>query len=202
MQQHHPGSTRARPKLPQEPIKNGETSGNAERPSAARFLPIKWPPLGIGCRRTDTEYGTGLARHSLVSKVVKGRRWGGEADEWVVIDEVVRVVNLAEQLTDAGPGQLLFGRFSSFESSGPMTWLRHQTLLSVLAAKGVPPQTRVRRPAGLNQSINHSLTHSLTHSVLSEIEARYREAPTAEQQVCYSSVWSAHADRSSSKSSG
>ncbi|MFE2937309.1 hypothetical protein [Streptomyces sp. NPDC059278] len=80
--------------------------------------------LTVGCRRTDTEDGTDLARHSLVSKVVKGRRWGGEADEWVVIDEVVRVINLAEQLTDARPGQLLFGKFSSFESRGPMTWLR------------------------------------------------------------------------------
>ncbi|MBO1417768.1 hypothetical protein [Streptomyces sp. FH025] len=79
--------------------------------------------LTVGCRRTDSENDTGLARHRLVSKVVKGRRWGGEADEWVVIEEVARVIALAEQLTDAAPGQLLFD-FKGFESNGAMTWLR------------------------------------------------------------------------------
>ncbi|MGW7285211.1 hypothetical protein ACWGH4_06920 [Streptomyces sp. NPDC054847] len=72
--------------------------------------------LTVGCRRTDDADGTGLARHRLVSKVVKGRLWGGEVDEWVVIEEVVRVIAMAEQLTDSGPGQPLFGAFNGFES--------------------------------------------------------------------------------------
>ncbi|GHA73850.1 MULTISPECIES: hypothetical protein [Streptomyces] len=80
--------------------------------------------LTVGCRRTDDADNTGLARHRLVSKVVKGRLWGGEVDEWVVIEEVVRVIALAEQITDAGPGQPLFGAFNGFESNGAMTWLR------------------------------------------------------------------------------
>ncbi|WP_405365583.1 hypothetical protein [Kitasatospora sp. NBC_00039] len=80
--------------------------------------------LTVGCRRTEEADGTGLVRHHLVSKVVKGRLWGGEVDEWVVIDEVVRVIPLAEQLTDARPGQSLFGPFHGFESKGAMTWLR------------------------------------------------------------------------------
>ncbi|WP_240045949.1 hypothetical protein [Streptomyces sp. L-9-10] len=62
--------------------------------------------------------------HRLVSKVVKGRLWGGEVDERVVIDEVVRGVALAGQLTDARPGQSLFGPFRGFESKGAMTWSR------------------------------------------------------------------------------
>ncbi|MFE5767661.1 hypothetical protein ACFQ7O_04800 [Streptomyces sp. NPDC056485] len=80
--------------------------------------------LTVGCRRTDADDGTGLTRHRLVSKVVKGRLWGGEMDEWVVIDEVVRAIALAEQLTGALPGQPLFGPFPGFESRGAMTWLR------------------------------------------------------------------------------
>ncbi|MGW4380441.1 hypothetical protein [Kitasatospora sp. NPDC004531] len=75
--------------------------------------------LTVGCRRTDDADGTGPARHRLVGKVVKGRPWGGEADEWVVIEEVVRAIALAEQLTDVGSGQPLFGQFPGFESRGP-----------------------------------------------------------------------------------
>lgn len=78
-----------------------------------------------GCRRADRDDATGMERHRLVGKVVKGRRWGGEPDEWVVIEEVARIIGIAEQLTDAQPGQLLFGKFPSFESCGPMTWLRN-----------------------------------------------------------------------------
>ncbi|WP_235438081.1 hypothetical protein [Kitasatospora griseola] len=80
--------------------------------------------LVVGCLRTDRDNDTGLARHRLVGKVIKGRRWGGEPDEWVVIEEVVRVIALAEKLTDAEPGQLLYGQFHGFESNGAMTWLR------------------------------------------------------------------------------
>lgn len=52
--------------------------------------------------------------------VVKARRWVGAIDEWVVVEEVVRAVALAEQLTDATPGQLLFGHFQGFNSNGAM----------------------------------------------------------------------------------
>ncbi|MER5927712.1 hypothetical protein [Streptomyces mirabilis] len=64
--------------------------------------------LTVACRHTDDADGTDLTRHRLVSKVVKGRLWGGEVDEWVVIEDVIRVIALAEQLTDSGPGQPLF----------------------------------------------------------------------------------------------
>ncbi len=58
---------------------------------------------------------------------VLGARWRAvdpRADEWVVIDEVVRVIALAEQLTDAQPGHSSFGPFHGFESNGAMAWLR------------------------------------------------------------------------------
>ncbi|MEU4147110.1 hypothetical protein [Streptomyces parvulus] len=80
--------------------------------------------LTVGCHRTGTDDGTGLVRHRLVSKVIKARRWGGEVDEWVVVEEVVRAIALAEQLTDATTGQLLFGPFQGFNSNGAMDWLR------------------------------------------------------------------------------
>jgi hypothetical protein len=80
--------------------------------------------LMVGCHAPAEEDAPGLARHRLVGKVVKGRRWGGERDEWVVVEEVVRAVTLAEQLTDAEPGQLLFGSFQGFNSNGAMDWLR------------------------------------------------------------------------------
>ncbi|MFD9192860.1 hypothetical protein ACFWCA_32180 [Streptomyces phaeochromogenes] len=79
--------------------------------------------LAVGCRVTAEEDAPGLARHRLASKVVKGRRWGGEPDEWVVIDEVIRAIALAEALTDAAEGELLFGRFQNFDN-GAVRWLR------------------------------------------------------------------------------
>ncbi|UKY50312.1 hypothetical protein [Streptomyces inhibens] len=39
-------------------------------------------------------------------------------------EEVARSIALAEQLTDAEPGQLLSGKFQGFESRGAMSWLR------------------------------------------------------------------------------
>ncbi|MET9325094.1 hypothetical protein ABZX75_33950 [Streptomyces sp. NPDC003038] len=103
--------------------------------------------LTVGCRRTDEADSTGLARYRLVSKVVKGRLWGGEMDEWVVIDEVARVIALAEQLTDAQPGQSLFGPLQGFESKGAMTclrkWVGHFLQRSVHSA--APPPTAFRR---------------------------------------------------------
>ncbi|MFF7146111.1 hypothetical protein ACFZB5_33795 [Streptomyces nodosus] len=80
--------------------------------------------LVVGCRRTDRDDDTARPATASWERSSRARRWGGEPDEWVVIDEVARVFALAEQLTDAGPGQLLFGQFNGFESNGPMTWLR------------------------------------------------------------------------------
>jgi len=69
--------------------------------------------LQVGARRTPQELGPGLVRHRLASRVVKGQPLGGLADERVVIEPVIRAVELAEQLRDdPQDGALLFGRFA------------------------------------------------------------------------------------------
>jgi len=66
-----------------------------------------------GCRMPPEETPSGLARYRLAGKVVKGRRWGGERDEWVVIEPVYRAIGLAEQLAAGTPARSLFSWFSS-----------------------------------------------------------------------------------------
>lgn len=69
--------------------------------------------LQVGSRRPPQQYGPGLLRYQLASKVVKGQALGGLADEWVVIEPVYRAVQLAERLhDDPCDGAALFGRFA------------------------------------------------------------------------------------------
>src|SRR5664280_759519 len=56
--------------------------------------------LQVGGRRPPQELGHGLARYRLASRIVKGQPLGGLQDEWVVIEPVIRAVELAEQLHD------------------------------------------------------------------------------------------------------
>jgi hypothetical protein len=68
--------------------------------------------LKVGCRLVPEEYGPGLVRYRLASKLVKGQPLGGVRDEWVVIEAAYRAAELAEQLHDTrAPGAALFGRF-------------------------------------------------------------------------------------------
>ncbi len=68
--------------------------------------------LQVGCRRPPEQYGPGLVRYRLASKLIKGQPLGGTRDESVVIQAAYQAAELAEQLhdnpTDAAP---LFGRF-------------------------------------------------------------------------------------------
>jgi integrase len=67
--------------------------------------------LQVGCRQPAEEYGPGMARYRLASKIVKGQPLGGIMDEWVVIEPAYQAVELAEHLhDDPRPGELLFGR--------------------------------------------------------------------------------------------
>jgi hypothetical protein len=69
--------------------------------------------LLIGCRRPVEEFGPGMVRYRLASKVIKGQPLGGTRDEWVVIEPAYQAVELAEQLhIDPRPGDLLFGRLA------------------------------------------------------------------------------------------
>ncbi|MBH0774692.1 site-specific integrase [Nocardia bovistercoris] len=79
--------------------------------------------LQVGCCRPPERHGPDLVRYRLASRVVKGQRLGGVADEWVVIEPVYRAVQLIERLHDnPEPGALLLGRFAFDVRS---TWLRN-----------------------------------------------------------------------------
>jgi hypothetical protein len=69
--------------------------------------------LVVGGRRLPEEFGPGLLRYRLASKVIKGQQLGGVADEWIVIEPVYHAAGLAETLLDnAQVGAPLFGRFA------------------------------------------------------------------------------------------
>jgi integrase len=65
--------------------------------------------LRVGCRQPPRTVTGGGQRFRLASKVIKGRPFGGEDDEWVVIAEVDRAVALAERLSGADTGEPVFG---------------------------------------------------------------------------------------------
>lgn len=67
--------------------------------------------LRVSCRRPVEEFGPGMVRYRLASKIIKGQPLGGTRDEWVVIQPAYQAVELAEQLHhDPRTGEPLFGR--------------------------------------------------------------------------------------------
>ncbi|MEV4251317.1 hypothetical protein AB0J63_49020 [Streptosporangium canum] len=69
--------------------------------------------LQIGCRLPVEEFGPGLTRYRLASKLIKGQPLGGTRDEWVVIEPAYQAADLAEHLhDDPTNGALLFGRLA------------------------------------------------------------------------------------------
>lgn len=77
-----------------------------------------------GCRMPPEETAPGLFRYRIAGKVVKSREWGGERDEWVVIEQAYQAVGLAEQLTAGAPGRSLFSRYTSSGFRDPYETLR------------------------------------------------------------------------------
>ena len=69
--------------------------------------------LEVGCCRPPEQYGDGLVRYRLASKVVKGQPLGGTPEEWVVIEPAYQAAQLLERLHDhPRPGNPLLGRFA------------------------------------------------------------------------------------------
>lgn len=66
--------------------------------------------ITAGSRLPAREVAGGGRRFRLASRLIKHQRFGGVADEWVVIAQVDRAVALAERLTGAAAGQPLFGK--------------------------------------------------------------------------------------------
>ncbi|GAA3123620.1 hypothetical protein [Nonomuraea salmonea] len=62
-----------------------------------------------GSRREPVNIPGGGRRFRLASKVIKGRTFGGEPDEWVVLPEVDRAIALAERLASTTEGEPIFG---------------------------------------------------------------------------------------------
>ncbi|MEU4234880.1 hypothetical protein AB0F17_62295 [Nonomuraea sp. NPDC026600] len=59
----------------------------------------------VGSRRDPVPTVGGGLRFRLASRVIKGREFGGDADEWVVLPEADRAVALAERFTLARPSR-------------------------------------------------------------------------------------------------
>ncbi|MBK3623293.1 integrase [Streptomyces sp. MBT49] len=67
--------------------------------------------LSVGCRRSRSVPSGGI-RYGLAGRLIKGKKFGGVPDEWVVIEQVDRAVALAERLVHRPPGAALFGSIS------------------------------------------------------------------------------------------
>ena len=79
--------------------------------------------LEVGCCRPPEQYGDGLVRYRLASRIVKGQPLGGTPDEWVVIEPAYQAAQLLERLhDDPRPGNPLLGRFA-FDVR--CTWFRN-----------------------------------------------------------------------------
>ncbi|MGH9045829.1 MAG: hypothetical protein ACRDVW_00775 [Acidimicrobiales bacterium] len=68
--------------------------------------------LTSGARRCEQRPG-GASRYRLVSRRTKGEAFGGVEDAWVVVEDVHRALGLAEALTGAAVGELLFTKQSN-----------------------------------------------------------------------------------------
>ncbi|MEK8141736.1 hypothetical protein NKH18_01190 [Streptomyces sp. M10(2022)] len=74
--------------------------------------------LLVGCRVKSEEDAPGLTRHRIASKVIRAAA-GAARGEWVVVDEVVHAIELAEKLTDAAPASCCSGRSTTSTAAPP-----------------------------------------------------------------------------------
>ncbi|TQC41229.1 integrase [Rhodococcus sp. WS4] len=68
--------------------------------------------LRAGCRHSEPRPGGGT-RFRLTTRRIKGERFGGAEDSWVVIDDVHHAIGVAEELTAAPAATLLFAADSN-----------------------------------------------------------------------------------------
>ncbi|MEU9183397.1 integrase [Streptomyces sp. NPDC048484] len=77
--------------------------------------------IEAGCRLPAVTTSGGGRRFRLASRLIKGQKFGGVPDEWVVIEQVDRAVALAERLVNRPAGEALFG---TIDLSGRLKNLR------------------------------------------------------------------------------
>ncbi len=68
--------------------------------------------LTSGARQRDQRPG-GTTRYRVTSRRIKGEPFGGVEDSWVVLEDVYHALGVAEALTGAGLGELLFTKSSN-----------------------------------------------------------------------------------------
>jgi hypothetical protein len=68
--------------------------------------------LTIGAARREERPGAAV-RYRVVSRRIKGEAFGGVEDSWVVLEDVYRALRVAEAITGAQPGGLLFAKESN-----------------------------------------------------------------------------------------
>lgn len=66
--------------------------------------------------RMREDVGTGIYRHRISSRRIKGQQFGGIDDSWVVIEDVYRALGTVESIQNAIPGALLFTKQSNTAS--------------------------------------------------------------------------------------
>jgi len=68
--------------------------------------------LTAGARQREDRPG-GASRYRVASRRIKGEPFGGVEESWVVIDDVFRALGVAEAVSGAGTGELLFTKQSN-----------------------------------------------------------------------------------------
>jgi hypothetical protein len=79
--------------------------------------------------QSSTRHARRRSRFRLSGKLIKGQRFGGVPDEWVVIEEVDRAAALAERILGAPDGAPLFSNVGiSQRIKGLRAWLKNSGL--------------------------------------------------------------------------
>ncbi|WP_062980585.1 hypothetical protein [Nocardia anaemiae] len=96
--------------------------------------------LSVGCCKSElVAAGTGV-RYKLTGRLIKGQKFGGVPDEWVVIEQVHRAVQLAEKLQDIASGEPLFtGVEMSKRIANLRRWLNDSGNLDRWGLPAIPP---------------------------------------------------------------
>ncbi|MCX4573547.1 hypothetical protein OHB41_10205 [Streptomyces sp. NBC_01571] len=109
--------------------------------------------LSVGCRRSRSVPAGGI-RYGLAGRLIKGKRFGGVPDEWVVIEQVDRAVALAERLVRRPRGASLFGSVSlSARVQNLRSWLERTGNRERWGLPVIPP-----RPDEPQDAASHART--------------------------------------------
>jgi hypothetical protein len=147
--------------------------------------------LRVGSRLSPRMVTGGGQRFRLASKVIKGRQFGGENDEWVVVAEVDQAIALAKRLHGGDIGEPVFGAMV-FHTSYPRlrNWINgpagHRLGLTPIPAG---PRSASSKPDSSppDPALGISSRHSPTSTERSRRAPRWSRrcwTPTVEWRTC------------------